>query len=177
MVLDNDVFSWRRAAGWAVLAWLALGLAALIAARLPGDTGWLLAAAPLLVIFLAGIYECGFWWIYGSLVTLVPMILLMGGTLASLLVGKSPGSEMGRHPARRGAARDWRQRGGVGRRILTRGLDRQEDGSPAAFRFLTCISPPGAIATVPGAPARAHSGTVSLSGVAPSCSCPNSCAR
>ena len=94
MVLDNDVFSWRRAAGWAVLAWLALGLAALIAARLPGDTGWLLAAAPLLVIFLAGIYECGFWWIYGSLVTLVPMIILVGGALASLLVEKSPGAEM-----------------------------------------------------------------------------------
>ena len=94
MVLDNDVFSWRRAGGWAVLAWLALVLAALIAARLPGDTGWLLAAAPLLVIFLAGIYECGFWWIYGSLVTLVPMIGLVGWTLASLLVGMHPGSEM-----------------------------------------------------------------------------------
>jgi hypothetical protein len=94
MVLDNDVFSWRRAGGWAVLAWLAFGLAALIEPRLPGNTPWLLAAAPLLVVFLAGIHERGAWWIYGSLVTLVPMVILVGWTLASLVIGASPGSEM-----------------------------------------------------------------------------------
>jgi hypothetical protein len=45
-------------------------------------------------VFLAGIHECGAWWIYGSLVTLVPMIILVGWTLASLIVGESAGSEM-----------------------------------------------------------------------------------
>lgn len=94
MVLDNDVCSWRRAGGWAVLAWLALGLATLIDPRLPGNTGWIMAAAPLLVVFLAGIYECSAWWTYGSLVTLVPMIILMGWLFASVVGGRSPGSEM-----------------------------------------------------------------------------------
>lgn len=87
MVLDDDIISWPRAVGWAVLAWLALGLAAFIEPQLPGSTPWLLMAAPLLVVFMVGVHERGVWWIYGSLVTLVPLVVLLLWVLASLVIG------------------------------------------------------------------------------------------
>lgn len=86
MFLDDEHFSWKRAGAWAALAWVALILAMVVTSRQPMASSWMLIAAPLPVVFLAGMYERDTWWIRGSLVALIPLVplaVLLGLFLAA----------------------------------------------------------------------------------------------